>query len=82
MDKSLDPAPRRGGRLGGGAKAGRELASAVGSGSGNQRSRTESYRHSQGLLYATQKGKREVLEQGERRGVVTPGSHSIFPVCL
>ena len=47
-------------------------------------------RHSRGLMYVTQKvymsekerEKGEVLERGEKKGVVSPESHSILPICL
>lgn len=79
MDKTAGPgSPSRGGRLGAEPRRGVNLHLQLALIWGNQRSRTESYRHSQGLLYATQKRKKgEVLEQGEKRSR-DPRSHPSF----
>ena len=67
MDKVAGPGSPRRWAPRGGAKAGRELASAVGSRSGETSDPGPKVGHSQGLLYVTQKRERgEVLEQGER----------------
>ena len=84
MDKVAGPGPGSPRRWAprGGAKAGRELASAVGSGSGETSDPGPKVIDTLwDFCMPRRKGKRERFWNKER-GVVTPESHSIFLICL